>query len=203
MPRKKGAIMYSENLDTELESMESLGETEAEWTDQETELLDAEGDEDELMGPDAEESDLEHAYASFSTPNENDYDGWDPSEVEEEADLQHSSNVLESKPDAFHLEDTHDLEEQVIDMEVEDGDIQGFLVDENGVEVGFVLLDEQGKPREYYYVDDPDGTTIDAEGTASARAIRQDDGEEFDLDMTREEVSEGAPFADRIQAGDL
>ena len=33
-------------LDEELESMEEVGETDAEWTDQETELEDAEDDED-------------------------------------------------------------------------------------------------------------------------------------------------------------
>ena len=43
-------------LDEELESMEETGETEAEWTDQETELQDAEDDEDEIFGEDAAEA---------------------------------------------------------------------------------------------------------------------------------------------------
>ena len=57
-------------LDEELESMEEVGETDAEWTDQETELEDAEDDEDALFDADEEdaaESDLEHAYDSFMT----------------------------------------------------------------------------------------------------------------------------------------
>lgn len=73
-------------LDEELESMEEVGETDAEWTDQETELEDAEDDEDALFDADEEdaaESDLEHAYDSFMTDNEADYDGWDPDEVPE------------------------------------------------------------------------------------------------------------------------
>ena len=60
-------------LDEELESMEEVGETDAEWTDQETELEDAEDDEDAIFdadGEDAAESDLEHAYDSFMTDNE-------------------------------------------------------------------------------------------------------------------------------------
>ena len=45
-------------LDEELESMEEVGETDAEWTDQETELEDAEDDEEECYAttcPECEE----------------------------------------------------------------------------------------------------------------------------------------------------
>lgn len=191
--------MYSQNLDSELEDLEATGETEAEWIDQQTELQDAEDDEDELFDVDSQESDLEHAYASFSTPNEMDYDGWDPEEVTEDMDLYHSSEVLESKPDAFHLVDDHDYEEQEIDMEIEEGDIQAILVDEDGAEVGFVLLDDDGNEQEYFYVYDDDGTTIDAEGTIPARAVRFSDGEEFDLDVTQQDVTEASPDAKRVQ----
>lgn len=190
--------MYSENLDSELEQLEATGETEAEWIDQETELQDAMDDEDELMGADAQESDLEHAYSSFSTPNEMDYNGWDPSEVEEAMDLYESSNVLESKPDGFHLVDGHDLEEQEIDMEIEEGDIQAILVDADGNEVGFVLLDDDGNEQEYYYVTDEMEEFIDADGDEPAHAVRLSDGEEFDLDTPREMVTEGNPYARRI-----
>ena len=54
-------------LDEELEIMEESGETDAEQIDEETEIQDVEGDLDEILGEDAEESDLEHAYASFET----------------------------------------------------------------------------------------------------------------------------------------
>ena len=62
-------------LDDELEGIEEAGETEAELIDQQTELDDFESDEDEVLGEEAEETDLEHAYDSFSTSNEADYDG--------------------------------------------------------------------------------------------------------------------------------
>lgn len=190
--------MYSENLDSQLEDMEATGETEAELIDQQTELQDYEDDEDEIMGPDAQESDLEHAYASFSTQNEMNFNGWDSDEIEEAEDLYDSSNVLESQPDGFHLESDHDLEEQVVEMEIEEGDIYAFLVDEDDNEVGFVLLDEEGNQQEYYYVDDPDGATIDAEGTEPAHAVRESDSVEFDLGMTKEQVGEASPTTREI-----
>ena len=72
-------------LDEELEIMEESGETDAEQIDEETEIQDVEGDLDEILGEDAEESDLEHAYASFETDDEADYDGWSDDEVAEGA----------------------------------------------------------------------------------------------------------------------
>lgn len=84
-------------------------------------------------------------------------------------------------------------------MEIEEGDIQAILVDEDGAEVGFVLLDDDGNEQEYFYVYDDDGTTIDAEGTIPARAVRFSDGEEFDLDVTQQDVTEASPDAKRVQ----
>ncbi len=134
-------------LDEELESLEATGETEAEWTDQETELQDVEDDMDELLGPDATESDQEHA-----------------------------------------------LEEEVIEMEIEDDDIYAYLVDEDDNEIGFVLIDENGDEQEYYYVDMDeyeivdDGSEDDPE--PHTKVVRAEDGEEFDLGITREGVAE-------------
>lgn len=180
-------------LDEELEGIEEPGETEAELIDQQTELEDFEGDEDEILGEEAEEADLEHAYDSFSTANEADYDGFDEGYAEEEADLDESAAMLRSRPDAFHLEDSHDLEEQVVEMEIEEGDIYALIVDEDDNEIGFILLDEDGNEQEYYYVDAGDGESIDAEGDAPAHAVRASDGEAFDLGVTKEEVAEGMP----------
>ncbi len=177
-------------LDDELEGLEETGQTDAEQVDESSEIEDAESDLDEIMGEESQEDDLEHAYDSFSTNDEADYDGWSPDEVTEQADLHHSAEVLGSQPDAFHLEDDHDLEEQVIEMEIEDGDIYAVIVDEDDNEIGFVLLDENGNEQEYYYVDDPDGETIDAEGDEPAHAVRASDGEEFDLGVTREGVTQ-------------
>lgn len=182
----------SYSLDSELEAMEETGQTEAEQIDEETEIQDVEDDVDEIMGEEALNSDLSHAYDSFITNDEDDYDGWSDEEVTEQADLEHSSQVLESQPDSFHLEDLHDLEDQVIEMEIEDGDIHAVIVDENDNEIGFVLIDEFGEEQEFYYVEDPDGEDIDEEGDEPAHAVRASDGEEFDLGVTREAVTEAA-----------
>ena len=69
-------------------------------------------------------------------------------------------------------------------MEVEDGDIYAYLVDEDDNEIGFILLDEDGNEQEYYFVEDEaedeaDGVTV----------IRASDEEEFDLGITREGVA--------------
>ena len=90
-------------LDEELESMEEPGETDAEWIDQETELQDVEGDEDEIFGADAAESDVEHAYDSFMTDNEADYDGWDEGDVDEALAAEEEADVLDlaSCPEAW------------------------------------------------------------------------------------------------------
>lgn len=68
--------MFGEQLDYQLDQMESWGQTDAEWEDQEAELQDLEDDLDDIMGPDADLDDLIGAYSSFFTNNESDYDGW-------------------------------------------------------------------------------------------------------------------------------
>ena len=136
-------------LDEELEIMEESGETDAEQIDEETEIQDVEGDLDEILGEDAEESDLEHAYASFETDDEADYDGWSDDEV---AEAEGDDGALGEE--GFEVEDGNDLEAEVIEMEVEDGDIYAYLVDEDDNEIGFILLDEDGNEQEYYFVED-------------------------------------------------
>ena len=152
-------------LDEELESMEEVGETDAEWTDQETELEDAEDDEDALYHADEEDaadSDVEHACDSFTTDNE------------EDADILHS--------EGYHIEEEPEEESEVIEMEIEDGDVYAVIVDEHDNEIGFILLDEDGNEQEYYYVDeDNDGDGV--------RVERTSDGDEFDLGISREGVA--------------
>ena len=167
-------------LDEELESMEETGETEAERTDQETELQDAEDDEDEIFGEDAAESDVEHAYDGFMTDNETDYDGWDAEEVEEAVAADEEADILNSE--GYHVEEEPEEESEVIEMEIEDGDVHAVIVDEFDNEIGFVLLDEDGNEVEYYYVDednDDDGVRVE----------RTSDGGEFDLGISREGVA--------------
>lgn len=179
-------------LDEELEQMEQTGETEAEWTDQETELQDVEDDMDELLGEEAVESDQEHAFASFETDNEADYNGYDPAEVVNAANDEYDADVLHSE--GYHTEDEHDLEEEVIEMEIEDDDIYAYLVDEDDNEIGFVLIDENGDEQEYYYVDMDEYEVVD-DGSEDdpephTKVVRAEDGEEFDLGITREGVAE-------------
>ena len=167
-------------LDEELESMEEPGETDAEWVDQETELQDVEGDEDEIFGEDAAESDVEHAYDSFMTDNEADYDGWDEDEVERAVQDAEDADILHSE--GYHIEEVPAEESEIIEMEIEDGDVYAVIVDEFDNEIGFVLLDEDGNEQEYYYVDednDDDGVRVE----------RTSDGDEFDLGISREGVA--------------
>lgn len=167
-------------LDEELENMEDLGETDAEWTDQETELQDAEDDEDEIFGEDAAESDVEHAYDSFMTENEADYDGWDEDEVEEAVQAEEDADILHSE--GYHIEEEPEEESEIIEMEIEDGDVYAVIVDEFDNEIGFVLLDDEGNEQEYYYVDEDN----DNDGV---RVERTSDGDEFDLGISREGVA--------------
>ncbi len=167
-------------LDEELESVEELGETDAEWTDQETELEDVESDEGKIFGEDAAESDVEHAYDSFMTDNEADYDGWDEDEVERAVQDAEDADILHSE--GYHIEEVPAEESEIIEMEIEDGDVYAVIVDEFDNEIGFVLLDEDGNEQEYYYVDednDDDGVRVE----------RTSDGDEFDLGISREGVA--------------
>lgn len=173
-------------LDEELDAMEEVGQTEAEQIDEQTELQDVEDDMDELLGEEALESDQEHAWSSFETQNEADYDGYDPSEVTDAANAVYDSDVLHSE--GYHVEDDHELEEEIIEMEVEDADIHAYLVDEDDNEIGFVLLDENGDEQEYYYVDEDEDE--DDDDDPHTKVVRAEDGEEFDLGITREGIAE-------------
>ena len=204
------------NLDEELESIEASGETEAEWIDQESELEDYESQEDEILGEDASESDLEHDYASFMTKNEEDFngvDGWDNAGYDEDtASLgkdEFKEQAQEFEDAGYEVIDRDDLEAEVIEMEIEDGDIYAFIVDENDEEIGFILLDEDGNEVEYYYVEEEyvseddelkevQGEVVDQEGDRGVRVIRASDEEEFDLGITKEQMDETAQGAKEI-----
>jgi hypothetical protein len=181
------------NLDEQLEDLESAGETDAELIDQQTEIYDAQDDEDEIFGEDAEETDVERAYEGFSTEGESDYDGWDDADV---ADKMHEDERAEAlNSEGYHVEDVHELEEEVIEMEIEDGDIYAYLVDEDDNQIGFILLDEDGNEQEYYYVDMDQYEVVDDGSDGSdpephTKVKRASDDEEFDLGITREGVAE-------------
>jgi hypothetical protein len=178
------------DLDREVEDIEQFGQTEAEAIDQETELDDLESDQDELLGEDSQESDLEQAYASFETNNENDYDGW----IQSDQDLNEPDELDPAtlNSEGYHIEDEHELEEEVLEMEIEEGDIYAYLVDEDDNEIGFILLDEDGNEQEYYYVDMSQYEIVEDDSAKQAHidVKRKSDGEEFDLGITREGVAE-------------
>ena len=180
-------------LDDELAAMEEFGETEAEAIDQETSVEDYQGDLDEILGDEAEESDMERAYESFMTDNEADYDGfegrraggWDDTGVDEDsADRALGREGDDLGAEGYSVDDADDLEAEVIEMEIEEGDIEAYIVDEDGNEIGFVLI-EDGKEVEYYFVDD-DEELDDADATV----MRASDEKEFDLGLTRETIKE-------------
>lgn len=176
------------SLDDELDIMEQAGETDAEQADEATEVQDVEDDLDEVLGKDAMESDQEKAYDSFMTDDEADYDGFDPFEVEADEAVETEADILNSE--GYHEQTTHDLEEEAIEMEIEEGDIHAYLVDEDDNEIGFVLIDDEGNEQEYYYVDMDEYEVVDEEGGEETRVIRASDEEEFDLGITREGIAE-------------
>lgn len=92
-------------------------------------------------------------------------------------------------PEGRCAEDAHDLEEEVIEMEVDEDDIHAYLVDEDDTEIGFVLIDENGDEQEYYYVDMDEYEVVDA-GDPHAEAARRSGDDELDLGITREGVAE-------------
>lgn len=177
------------SLDNELDIIEETGETDAEQIDEQTEIQDVEDDMDEILGADALESDQEKAYDSFMTDNEADYDGWDPDEVPEAIQAEEDADILHSE--GYHIEEEPEEESEVIEMEIEDGDVYAVIVDEHDNEIGFILLDEDGNEQEYYYVDVEDGAQ-DEGGDEPAHAVRASDGETFDLGVPKDEVTEGS-----------
>lgn len=69
---------------------------------------------------------------------------------------------------------------EVVELELSDDDIQRYLEDEEGNEIGFVLLDENGNEVEYFYVESDDD---EGEG------IGEED-DEFDLGISKEGVAQ-------------
>ena len=187
------------DLDESVELMEETGQTEAEAIDQETELEDYQSDMDEILGDEAEESDMESAYDSFITDNETDYDGyegklnggWDDTGIDEEA-VDEELDVVSREERAaagVAIEDDEDLEAEVIEMEIEEGDIEAYIFDEDDNEIGFVLL-EDGEEVEYYYVEefDDEDTGSDEAGEPDVEVMRGSDEAKFNLGLTRDDI---------------
>ena len=95
-------------LSDELEIMEDGALTDAEQVDEQSVIEDVAGDMDEMLGEDAMETDMEHAYGSFFTDNEEDYDGFDPRYVEKEEREQEISDAFFSG--GWHIEVSPDAD---------------------------------------------------------------------------------------------
>ena len=173
-------------LDEELEVMEESGETDAEQIDEETEVQDVEDDVDEILGPDAQEDDLEHAPACFAPEPAAAAAGGPAAAGAAAPAPAEDADALNGE--GYEVEDADDLEAEVIEMEIEDGDVYAYIVDEDDNEIGFILLDEDGNEQEYYFVEDDD--EADEDGEEGVTVIRASDEEEFDLGITREGVAE-------------
>lgn len=85
------------DIDNELATLEEYPQTEAELIDQESEVYDSMSDmDDEYLPADSMESDMEHAFSSFMTASESDYNGYDPSSVAKEEIAQEISDMFYS-----------------------------------------------------------------------------------------------------------
>lgn len=168
------------NLDEQLEDIESMGETELEYVDQQTQWQDFESDEDEILGPDAMETDLERAYDSFMTNNEADYDGWDLYDIEEEVNAIETSDILHSE--GYHIEEFDTGTSELLETEIELGEISNYIVNGSGEKVGFAIEDSQGREYHYIYISEDN----DSGGVV---VKRYEDGAQFDLALGKDYIN--------------
>ncbi len=87
-------------------------------------------------------------------------------------------------------------EYEVIELEYSEDEIEYYIEDEDGVELGFALKDEQGRIVEYYY-DDEDAeyeevgfVQVDASGNAVAASMTDDLGESGKQQATSNDAAE-------------
>ena len=90
--------------------------------------------------------------------------------------------------DAAGEDGEEDEEYEEVELEFSEEDIVCYLVDEDDNEIGFILLDDDGNQQEYYYVTDDDQE--DEDGEAGVEVIRASDEKEFDLNISRDGVTE-------------
>ena len=184
------------DADEELETMEDGAETEAEQVDEEAETQDVEDFEDDELGADAEETDLEDAYDQFYYAAEGPQGEGEFSAAGDgglaAADAEEADELEELGEAGFHVVDadeargTADGEDaagedgdayEEVEIEFDEDDIVSYLVDEDDNEIGFTLLDEDGNEVEYYYVEDADPDAEDGEDNP------------YDLGITKEGVA--------------
>ncbi len=133
------------------------------------EYYEMEYDEDDIVAYLEDEDGVEIGIVVLEDGQEVEYYYADDVEVESESD---------SEDDAEYYE-----------MEYSEDDIVAYLEDEDGVEIGIVVL-EDGQEVEYYYADDGEVEPEDTSGTAKAAASAEGDEEDYDLGITREGAAE-------------
>lgn len=84
--------------------------------------------------------------------------------------------------------------EEVFELEVDEDSIVGYIVDQDGTEIGIIVLDENGAEQEFYYVDMDQYELVEEPApepkTKAAPKKKKADDDEYDLGITREGVAE-------------
>lgn len=91
--------------------------------------------------------------------------------------------------------------EEAFEIEIEEEDIVGYIYDEDDNEVGIIVLDEDGDEVELFYAEEGEYEYVDEEPAAKPK---KSSGEEYDLGITREGVTQAtndmnAIYKDGIQ----
>lgn len=91
--------------------------------------------------------------------------------------------------------------EEAFEIEIEEEDIVGYIYDEDDNEVGIIVLDEDGDEVELFYAEEGEYEYVDEEPAAKPK---KSGGEEYDLGITREGVTQAtndmnAIYKDGIQ----
>lgn len=155
------------DLDEELETLEDGVETEGIAAEEESDLEIEDEFEDTALGADADEETLEEVYKDFKN-DEADIDGAPAPNIGFEiVDLEDLENEEEEDEDDEYIE---------VELEIDEDDIECYLLDEDGNEIGFTLLDEDGNEVEYFYVEVEEGD--------------EEEDNEFDLGITKEGVAQ-------------
>ena len=83
-------------------------------------------------------------------------------------------------------DDGFDADDEVIELEIDEDDIEYYIVDEDDNEIGFAVLDDDGNPVEYYY-DEGEEPLHGSEGDGKGSAKEKRDSEVL---FTREEIAQ-------------
>ena len=180
-----------EAVDKTIEAADELLEEYAE-----TEVVELEIDEDDILYYITDQDDNEIGFAIME----------DGKEVEYFYVTDEDYHIAEVLEDVY--EDTEDDEEDddegelLVEMEINDDDILYYLVDEDDNEIGFAIM-EDGKEVEYYYVDEEidvaaDADADDAEPAAENAPAAAADEKEDDKDGALFTAEEIADFKDDV-----